>query len=123
MIASVRDVISTAFVAVAAALAWGHATGADIPFTDSARVTAGLVYLFGLGACATFSAESWESDPTRKRWYHRIGSLLSVVATGALVWALVTGATAAVVLLAVTVLVKWAMATLRHLLTKAPVAA
>ncbi|WP_062518145.1 hypothetical protein [Demequina gelatinilytica] len=123
MIASAKDVVATVFVAGALALTWAHVTGADLPFTDSARMTAGLVFVFGLGACTTGSADAWESDPARKRWYHRVGSLLSIAAVASLVWALVAGTTAAVVALAVVVGVKWALATLRHLLTPRPAAA
>ncbi|WP_062388881.1 hypothetical protein [Demequina iriomotensis] len=119
MIASTRDVLATFFVAGAAALAWAHATAADLPFTGSARATAALIFVFGLGACTTGSADSWEPERGRRRWYHRVGGALGLVAVAALVWALATGATAAVVALAAVVGVTWLMATVRHLVTPA----
>ncbi|WP_062466241.1 hypothetical protein [Demequina maris] len=120
MIASGRDIVGTAFSGAAVALAWAHATGADWPLVDSARTTAGLVYVMGVAACAGGSAESFESDPQARRWYHRVGGLLSIVATASLVWALVTGTTTPVLVLASVVAVKWLLATVRHLVTAAP---
>ncbi|WP_156155911.1 hypothetical protein [Demequina phytophila] len=122
MIASSRDVLATVLVGGSAALTWAHVNGLDWPFVGSARTTAGLVFVLGIGACAGGSTESWESDAARKRWYHRAGAALSVVAVGALVWALVTGSTVAVVALASVIGVKWLLATVRHLVTPAPAA-
>ncbi|WP_062526339.1 hypothetical protein [Demequina rhizosphaerae] len=123
MIASGRDIVATALSGGAVTLAWAHAAGLDWPLIDSARTTAGLVYVLGVAACAGGSADSFESDPQAKHWYHRVGGLLSIVATVALVWALVTGATGPVIVLASVVAVKWLFATLRHLVTPAPAAA
>ena len=96
------------------------ATGADWPLVDSAWTAAGVAYVLGGGACAGGSADSFESDSARKRWYHRIGGALSIVATGALVWALIAGTTAPVVVLGAVVAVKWLIATVRHVVTPAP---
>ncbi|MDN4474237.1 hypothetical protein QQX09_00040 [Demequina sp. SYSU T00192] len=120
MIASGRDIVGTVLAGGAVTVAWAHAAGLDWPLVDSARTTAGIVYVLGVAACAGGSADSFESDPQAKRWYHRVGGLLSIVATAALVWTLVTGATAPVILLASVVAVKWLFATVRHLATAAP---
>ncbi|MDN4484355.1 hypothetical protein [Demequina lignilytica] len=119
MIASGRDVVATIVVGGAMALAWAHVSGADWPLVGSARTTAGLVYVLGVIACASGSAEAWQQDRSRRRWYHPLGSLTSLAATAALVWALISGSSAAVVMLAIVVAVKWAFATVRHLVTPA----
>ena len=120
MLASYKDLISTALVGGAAALAWANITEAGWPATSSTRLIALAVLVLGVAACAIGAAESWLPDKAERPWHQRLGSLGSAAAAIAAFVAVATGSTAALLIEASLVVALWLFATLRHLTTRAP---
>lgn len=124
MIASMKDVAATALTAASLVFVWAHLAEWGWPLTATTRITALVALALAAAACATGSADGWEPNPARRRWYQRFGAVLGSMAGVAAVVAILFGWTPALVVFAVAVAVLWLVTTVRHVATRrTPVAA
>lgn len=122
MIASVKDIVATAFAFSAVAISWAAVAEWGWPGTDSVRLTALVALVLGVTACAIGGVDAYSAGPDRA-WYQRFGSFLGGVAGVAALVAIAFGWKPALVTVALVIAVLWVVTTARHLVTRAPAAA
>ncbi len=103
-----KDVRATLFTTLVVLVFAATHQGWSVPLVeDSHRWAAGTIALLGIGACG--------SGSTRTGSGARLASVLGGIAGVLVVISLATGSLTALSLLAIDILVLWAVSTLRHL--------
>jgi hypothetical protein len=106
-----KDLVTTLLVMAAGGLYFAMAAGLKLPLISGYRGAILLLTIIGIAMCAL----SGGTTPATGAWAIIAGTL-GVVALVVIIYGLLTGAKIAFVLLTITIVVLWAVATVRHLL-------
>lgn len=107
-----KDLVTTVLAVMTAGLYYSMSKGITLPLIAGYRSAIIALGIIGIGMCALSGGNTAPSGP-----FIILASVGGIVALILIVYGLITGTKFAFILLTVTILVLWAGATLRHLLS------
>jgi hypothetical protein len=110
-----KDGVTTILAIAVLGLYYVTAKGIDLPIFTGYRWSIGIVAIIGITMCAL--SGGGESTASGSNPFTILASILGVAAFLFIVYGLIAGTKLAVILLAVTVLLLWGIATVRHIVS------